>query len=137
MASEAAHLEKAAANHAFLGTVGDEYPDWLAVVAFYEAVHLVEALFARRGTPSNNHSQRKRRLKVSYPVIWKQFRPLYHASKLVRYTGHKISVQNVREVLIANRLRMVTRLVRHELGLPVDEADVRDANQTAKLQSIE
>lgn len=55
MASEAAHLAKADSNQSFLETIGDEYPDWLAIVAFYKAVHLVEALFAKEGRQSKSH----------------------------------------------------------------------------------
>lgn len=84
MATEAAHLAKAAANQRFLATIEDEFADWLAIVAFYKAVHLVEAMFACQGTPSKNHDHRNRRLKKSYPMIWKNFRPLFHASKLLR-----------------------------------------------------
>lgn len=116
MASEAAHLAKADSNQSFLETIGDEYPDWLAVVAFYKAVHLVEALFAREGTQSKNHTGRNRRLKKRHPAIWKAFSPLFNASKLLRYTDHKISAHKVRQELIANRLTTVESLIRNKLS---------------------
>ena len=116
MASETAHLAKADSNQSFLETIGDEYPDWLAVVAFYKAVHLVEALFARQGTQSKNHTDRNRRLKKHHPAIWKAFIPLFNASKLLRYTDYKMSAHKVRQELIGTRLAKVEGLVREILG---------------------
>ncbi len=115
MASEAAHLAKADSNQSFLETIGDEYPDWLAVVAFYKAVHLVEALFARQGTQSKNHTDRNRRLKKHHPTIFKAFIPLFTASKLLRYTDHRMSADKVRQELIDNRLAAVESLIRNKL----------------------
>jgi inorganic triphosphatase YgiF len=117
MATEAAHLKKAEPNQRFLETIGDDFPDWLAVVAFYKAVHLVEALFARKKSPSHNHSQRNYRLKRQFPSIWMHFRPLYGASMLLRYTDRMITSAHVRQELIANRLKAVETLVHQELSL--------------------
>jgi hypothetical protein len=118
MASEAAHLAKADANQAFLDTISDQFPDWLAIVAFYKAVHLVEALFARQGAPSHNHGHRNRRLKKRYPSIWRDFAALFRASTLLRYTDHEMSAEVVRRELMAKRLSAVESRVRRELGLP-------------------
>lgn len=116
MATENAHLKKAETNQAFLETIPDEFSDWLAIVAFYTAVHLVESIFARQGAPSNNHPQRNRRLKRRYPEIWRNFRPLYNASILLRYTDHRIDAKKIREDLIENRLKRVDELVHDELS---------------------
>lgn len=121
MATEATHLKKAASNHAFLESLGDDYPDWLATVAFYTAVHLVEALFARKHTPSHSHGDRNRTLKQRYPAIWQDFRPLYSVSKLVRYSDYWLSATKARNELIAKRLVSVEKLVRQELGLPLNQ----------------
>jgi hypothetical protein len=115
MATEAAHLSKAESNQRFLDTISDEFADWLAIVAFYKAVHLVEAMFARQGAPSHSHFHRNQRLKRHFPMIWKHFRPLFDASKLVRYSDHRISAPEIRRELIAKRLRAVETLVRREL----------------------
>jgi len=119
MATERAHLEKAASNQRFLDSISDEFPDWLAVVAFYKAVHLVEALFARKGSPSHNHNHRNRRFRQEHPAIWKHFRPLFHASTLLRYSDTIMSASAVRNELIAKRLSSVESLVRAQLGPPV------------------
>ena len=117
MATEDAHLKKAQTNQAFLETIPDEFSDWLAIVAFYKAVHLVESIFARQGTPSNNHTQRNKRLKRHYPEIWKNFRPLYNASILLRYTDRRIDAKKIREELIENRLKKLEELVHNELSV--------------------
>jgi len=117
MASEAAHLQKAESNQTFLETISDQFADWLAIVAFYKAVHLVEAMFARDGDPSHSHVDRNRRLKQRHPEIWLQFRPLYDASKWLRYTDRSISPQRIREELVGKRLRTVESLIRSRLGL--------------------
>ncbi|MCH7596907.1 MAG: hypothetical protein IID35_10145 [Planctomycetes bacterium] len=116
MATEDAHLKKAKTNQAFLETIPDEFSDWLAIVAFYTAVHLVEAIFARQGVPSHNHPQRNRRLKRRYPEIWRNFRPLYNASTLLRYTDLQIDAKKIREELIETRLKTVEDLVHSELS---------------------
>lgn len=120
MASEAAHLAKADSNQSFLETIGDEYPDWLAIVAFYKAVHLVEALFAKEGRQSKSHYGRNMHLKKNHKEIWKSFSPLFGASKLLRYTDHKMSAHEVREHLIGIRLATVESLVRKKLSNKFD-----------------
>ena len=116
MATESAHLAKAEANQRFLDRIEDEFADWMAIVAFYKGVHLIEAMLAGRSIHSHNHNQRNSRLKKEYPHIWKNFRPLFHASKLLRYTDHRISVQTVRNELIATRLQPLESQVRREMA---------------------
>ena len=116
MATEEAHLNKAKTNQAFLETIPDEFSDWLGIVAFYTAVHLVEAMFARQGAPSHDHAHRNRRLKRQHPAIWRNFRPLYNASNLLRYTDRQIDAKKIREELIETRLKTVEDLVHVELS---------------------
>ncbi len=118
MATEQAYLDKAKSNQRFLDTISDEFPDWLATVAFYKAVHLVEAVFARAERPSKNHSDRNYRLKRKYKSIWMAFHPLYNSSKVARYTGNRLDPKDVRGVLIAVRLADVEELVQVELARP-------------------
>jgi hypothetical protein len=67
----------------------DEFPDWVTTVAFYKALHIVEAVFAndinvRHGT---GHEHRERVLKTTtkYRHLYKYYRPLYTASVKARY----------------------------------------------------
>lgn len=82
-------------------SISRTYPDWIAVVAFYEAVHLVEAGFRNAGKPnSHKHRQRNDRLKRDYPGVWRHFRPLWNLSKLARYEANKtVSLGKARFVI--------------------------------------
>ncbi|HWL09560.1 MAG TPA: hypothetical protein VNQ76_14215 [Planctomicrobium sp.] len=65
----------------------DEFPQWTTTVAFYVAVHAVEALFAHDGHHSDSHEDRNRRLKAEnrYKHIWGHYRPLWNDSRIARY----------------------------------------------------
>ena len=54
---------KAASHKKFLQTISDDFPDWLATVAFYAAVEMVEQLLAERGHHGESHHDRKVALK--------------------------------------------------------------------------
>ena len=72
----------------FLLTGGDEFPDWTATVAFYKAVHLIEALLAREyHTHGIDHANRGRILKQEnrYTNIYRQYSALKEASTVARY----------------------------------------------------
>jgi hypothetical protein len=115
MATEAAHLLKAQHNQAFLGSLDDRFPEWLAIVAFYKAVHLVEALFARSNIHSERHHERNRRLQEYHPEIWVDFRVLYDVGRLVRYSERGISAANARKHLIEHRLSAVEATIMAKL----------------------
>jgi hypothetical protein len=92
MASETIHIEKANRNQQFLVsliTAPHPYSDWIAVAAFYKAVHVVEAVFARNqplaAQHSVDHTSRNRILKTSYPEIWSHYFFLYKTSLIARY----------------------------------------------------
>ena len=111
MASRAEHLEKARKNEAFLSSLNDDHPEWLVVVAFYKAVHLVEALFAVEAFHSRRHHMRNERLKRKHGLIWTQFKPLFDLSRQVRYHTHTVTAKDARDTLIGKRLRGVEQLV--------------------------
>lgn len=116
MASEAAHLLKAEHNQKFLDTLDDAYPDWLLTVGFYKAVHLAEALFARRGYHSHSHEERNRKLRAEFPAIWQEYKPLYDNSKLVRYSQRSMPAALVRSEYLGKRLVAVQQLVSADLA---------------------
>lgn len=66
----------------------DDFPEWVAVLAFYKAVHLVEAVLAVQDK-HHSHSHESRELKLKsdqkYSNIWKHYRPLWAASVIARY----------------------------------------------------
>lgn len=92
MPAKAAHLTLAHHNQDLLdhlvSTQLEKFPDWIATVAFYKAVHLVEALFDHHGYPhSINHEMRNEQIKGDnrYKNIFKHYFPLQTASRCARY----------------------------------------------------
>ena len=111
MATEQKHREKAESNKKFREQIPEEFPDWLAIVAFYEAVHIVETLLARYGIHSKSHTSRNEEIKKRFPIIWEHYLPLYNVSRLVRYTPYRITIEQAREHMVDHRLAAVRRLV--------------------------
>jgi hypothetical protein len=64
-----------------------DYPDWAVTVAFYKAVHIVEAVFAadlRRD--STSHTDREQTRKIpKYKEVFKPYTHLFTASRVARY----------------------------------------------------
>src|SRR5262245_53370067 len=80
------HLNTANHNLAFMQTVDqDEFGDWMAVVAFYVAVHLVERLRAFAGQHSVDHRDRDEFVRNSHLQIHPPYHELYRISMIVRY----------------------------------------------------
>jgi hypothetical protein len=106
MGTATEHRQKAEHHRRFLATITDDYPDWLATVAFYIAVERVEGLLAERSGHSKSHEDRKNAIRRDYPSIQKSYNSLYNASLDARYESSTQwrSVDRVRRELIAVRL---------------------------------
>jgi hypothetical protein len=79
------HQRQADHNLRFLATIDtDEFCDWMAVVAFYVAVHLVEKLRAAVGEHSADHPDRNEFVRAHHHPIHVYYRDLYNISLLVR-----------------------------------------------------
>ncbi len=111
MGTEAEHRQKAEHHRRFLATIPDEYPDWLATVAFYIAVELIEGLLAERSGHSRSHEDRKNAIRRDYPSIQKSYNSLYNASLDARYESpmNWRSADRVRRELIAIRLAHIEK----------------------------
>ena len=91
MASEADHLLLANRNHATLAVLlpnAEDHPEWVTTIAFYKAVQIFEAVFAKQNIDaSTSHRARahtiKRKLKNEH--LFKQYNALLTASKIARY----------------------------------------------------
>jgi len=131
MPSKEAHLQLAERNQHVLDYLLAEpqkCAEWIATVAFYKALHLVEALFAHHGLGhSHNHEDRDHRLKADrrYHHIYKHYRPLWAASIVARYLcdpqGRQFSrfhdyltPQHLQSQLLDHRLQQVEKSV-HKL----------------------
>jgi hypothetical protein len=88
MASSQSHIDQWKHNRAFLATIAPAYPDWLVTVAFYVALHAVDALLAHdKVSGVTSHDGRNRTLMNTnrYAQIWKHYQTLYDLSRTVRY----------------------------------------------------
>ena len=95
MASEADHIAAANLNQKTLAHLCQDvsvHGPWVAVVAFYKALHVVEAVFANDPDIRHctDHGSRERALKMNrkYAHINKQYAPLSRAATIARYLHH-------------------------------------------------
>ncbi len=90
MATEADHIALVNKNHdalLYLTKNIHQFPEWVAVVAFYKAVRIVEAVFVHRhGRCCHGHQRRLERLKaLGYKDLHRDYRVLWSASSIARY----------------------------------------------------
>jgi hypothetical protein len=92
MPSDADHFAAAARNQALLDHLlpqVKQFPEWVAVVAFYKAMHVVEAVLYRthREKHTFGHERRNEVLKSNrrYDHLYKHYWPLFNASLVARY----------------------------------------------------
>ncbi len=89
MPNETEHIQQANRNDAALKhLMGDvqSYSEWVTTVAFYKAVHVIEAmLFHLHGKNSHDHKSRLDTLRACNKTLYREFRPLYVASMVARY----------------------------------------------------
>ncbi len=124
MPSKNAHeamADRCQATIDFLLSDRDQHSEWIAVVSFYRALHLVEMLFAALGvTHSRNHESRESVLKTNrkYENIWKHYRVLWSVSTNARYLSTResfsdyMSPEKVENEIVKHRLRQVENSVR-------------------------
>jgi hypothetical protein len=115
MATESDHLKQAQHNEKFLNSIdATQFPDWAATVAFYTAVHLVQALLKHAGENCHSHNSRNRKVRQHFPAIWKIYQPLYTYSRLARYWCMKVKPGDI--AYIKRRLGKVERAVQAVLN---------------------
>ena len=95
MASEADHIAAANLNQKTLAHLCQDvsiHGPWVAVVAFYKALHIVEAVFANDPDIRHctDHGSREMALKrkTKYEHINRQYAPLSRAATIARYLHH-------------------------------------------------
>lgn len=94
MPTEMDHLSLANHNHDLLAELLPQihrFPDWVATIAFYKSLHVVEAVFASENPSKHgtDHFDRENYLKRShrYSNIYQHYRPLAATSMIARYMG--------------------------------------------------
>jgi len=90
VAAELDHIALANKNHrALVRLIGEPgaHSEWIATIAFYKAVQIVEAVFARHlKIHSHSHDGRIQDLKRPlFKDLFRAFRPLFSASLVARY----------------------------------------------------
>ena len=138
MPSQDAHLDLARRNQELIDHLLKDiarFPDWVTTVAFYRALHLVEAVFANDASIKHggDHGSRQRHLKScnKYSAIYKAYHPLWTASIVARYledkeTGSQFSTfakylpaDQVQSKILNHYLRKVESSVEQLLGRPL------------------
>jgi len=125
MAKSSDHVSLANKSQLALSTLINDHSshsEWIATVAFYKAIHLVEAACRTLGKKHpHNHNSRLDLLKSRKEIqpIYKHFKHLYVASCIARYLHDKDSDQaystfddyiapnDVAEVLVNKRLKCI------------------------------
>jgi hypothetical protein len=88
MPATADHIRQATRNSQFLSAFDlrtTQHADWAITVAFYIAVHLVEAHFAGSRMHFRRHEDRNREVSVQLPAIETAYTLLYKESRKARY----------------------------------------------------
>jgi hypothetical protein len=114
------HQEKADHNRAFLNAIVSSGPaDWIAVVAFYTAVHLVEKLRAYRGEHSKDHEERGQAVRKNFRPIHTPYHELFNHSLIARYGTlgkFTLSPADAKAVLVDTYLSPNRELCRRRIG---------------------
>ncbi len=139
MPNKASHLCVVKENSAaidWLRQANPPIPQWVVTVAFYKALHIVEAVFiADNSSPikhADDHQQRNHVLKSHrrYQHLWKHYRPLWNDSLIARYLqGNEetetyigfadyMSLADVDKTHLNHHLVQIVRTARTLLGDP-------------------
>lgn len=89
------HIDKAESFERVLTTFDGSNPDhwdWIAIVAFYAALHWVDAFLATYGNHPQNHRERNRLVNLLLPTNL-AYGILYSTSRRARYEAGHISQQ--------------------------------------------
>ena len=133
MPDKECHLAMAKRNQVLIDKLisdGNSHPEWVAVIAFYKALHIVDAvLFATHPDKhGGDHKQRMRILKTTnkYNAIFRYYRPLYSASTVGRYLEHDsaeykcfadyMSASDVVSILLNHNLRQLEKSAANFIG---------------------
>lgn len=131
MANETDHIDCANRTQKTLAHLLSDkavHSPWIATLAFYKAVHIVEAVFFndRSIVHTSHHSDRELALKRTrkYEHIYRNYGPLYRGSQNARYLSgcrnfdDYLSPDEVIEILLKNHLKQIENSARKFLREP-------------------
>lgn len=75
--------------------------DWIATIAFYSAVHLVEAKLAENDVHTTDHTARKGAVDRfgTFREIRNEYKALYDRSRVARYDAYCLNEKKARQAL--------------------------------------
>jgi uncharacterized membrane protein len=130
------HLELARRNQVLIDLLLpaiNDHSDWITTVAFYKALHIVEAIF--NGNKDIQHGQshprREHFLKTDrrYQHIYRHYRPLCAASMIARYLENDnrtvasfsqfLSPEGVKSEILNHRLRQIENSARNTFSISI------------------
>ena len=119
------HRRKAEKNRRLLAALSaDDYPEWVATIAFYTALHRVEQLRHAVGDGhSQNHGDRLAYIQTVHPAVRDPFEFLLAASQIARYESaalffSRYDADIVRDRVIAGWLVAVEAYVESQTAPP-------------------
>jgi hypothetical protein len=121
VASAADHIELANRNQEVLEYLMKEpgrFPEWITSVAFYKALHVVDAVLDEVGENApTDHRMRADKLKGQrrFTHIYENYRPLSNASSVARYLSDLHGKEYRRFTDFLSPERVVSEMVRHRL----------------------
>lgn len=119
MPSADQHRSKADRNRKFLATISlNDFPEWVAVAAFYTAVHLIEQARAKAGDgDSTSHEDRLNYVQHRLPSeIHSAYHILQNVSMLARYQSvsdffAQFQPEDVERELVSKRLTLIENYI--------------------------
>lgn len=123
MPTASQHKVKAEHNRKFLDTISvQDFPDWVAVVAFYTAVHLMERVRAASGHgDSVDHGDRLAYIQRFHVTIHSQYHLLQNVSMLSRYQSRadfydQFQPEDIQKQILEDKLPAIESYVSERLG---------------------
>ena len=133
MPNKECHLAIAKRNQELIDDLiarGNTHPEWVAEIAFYKALHIVDAVLFMNHSDKHggSHDSRGRILKTThrYQNIYNHYRPLFAASLVGRYLEHSsngckcfadyMSAQEVVEKLLNHHLKQLEKSAERFIG---------------------
>lgn len=109
MPGKAAHLRQSADNETFMAAIAGTSSQWEAVVAFYAAVHWVEALASSNGCNFSSHYDRNQYVLKDMGVLYAKYIALYQLSRRARYECYQVTATELTKA--QNALAEIRRYV--------------------------
>ena len=104
---------------------GDRFPDWVTTIAFYKAIHLIDALLYKQcESHGYNHGTRNDIVRRTYPTIYNNYSVLSQSSRVARYLNDQydqfMDIETVKSTILGHHLKRIQSFVEKKLS-PVCE----------------